>query len=131
MAKILALFHPRTGFLLAVTAAPMRTHEMSGIDPTHESMRPGDMLLGDRGLSSYVHLALLSLRQAHGVFRLHQKQLVDFTPNRPFAVGKATAGWPRSRWVGTLGPHHQLVERSHPRSRPRWMTAERHAALPE
>ncbi len=131
VAKILALFDAKTGFLLAVTAAPLRTHEMSQIDAAHATIRPGDVLVGDRGLSSYVHLALLAGRQAHGVFRLHQKQIVDFTPGRPHGQAKTTKGQPKSRWVRSLGPNDQVVEWFRPQSRPKWIAAERYEALPE
>lgn len=73
VAKIQALFHAKTGLLLAVTAAPLRTHEMSQVDTVHTMIQPGDVLVADRGLSSHVHLALLLTRDAHGVFRVHQK----------------------------------------------------------
>ena len=50
VAKILALFDAKTGFLLSVHATPLRTHEMSQVDVAHEMIRPGDVLVGDRGL---------------------------------------------------------------------------------
>ena len=131
VAKILAVFQAKTGLLLAVTAAPLRSHEMSRIDSIHEMIRPGDVLVIDRGLCSYVHMALLAERQAHGVFRLHQKQIVDFTPGRPHGPSKTAKGQPKSRWVRSLGPNDQVVEWFRPESRPKWMTAERYAALPE
>ena len=131
VAKILAIFDAKTGFLLGANATPLRTHEMSQVDVAHEMIRPGDVLVGDRGLSSYVHLALLAARQAHGVFRLHQKQIVDFTPGRPHGPGKTTKSQPKSRWVRSLGPNDQVVEYFRPKSRPKWMTEERYAALPE
>ena len=131
VAKILAVFQAKTGLLLAVTAAPLRSHEMSRIDTIHEMIRPGDVLVTDRGLCSYVHMALLAERQAHGVFRLHQKQIVDFTPGRPHGPSKTAKGQPKSRWVRSLGPNDQVVEWFRPESRPKWMTAERYAALPE
>ena len=130
VAKILAVFQARTGFLLSVTASPLRSHEMSQVDASHEVLRPGDVLVGDRGLSSYVHLALLAQKQAHGVFRLHQKQIVDFTPRRPHGPSKTTKGQPKSRWVRSLGPDDQVVEWFRPKIRPKWMTAERYAMRP-
>src|SRR5579875_914707 len=102
VAKILALFHAGTGWLLDVIAAPLRTHEMSQVDDVHPALRPGDVLVSDRGVCSFPHLALLLGRGVHAVFRAPQKQIVDFTPGRPH-VGrrdkKAPAGRPRSRWL--------------------------------
>ena len=129
--KILAVFQAKTGLLLAVMAAPLRSHEMSRIDAAHEMIRPGDVLVGDRGFCSYVHLALLAQRQAHGVFRLHQKQIVAFTPRRSHGPAQTAKGQPKSRWVRSLGPNDQVVEWFRPKIRPKWMTAERYASLPE
>lgn len=131
-AKILALFHAGTGLLLDVVAAPVRTHEMGQVDGVHPRLEPGDVLVGDRGFCSFAHLALLLGRGAHAVFRIHQRQIVDFTPQRPHASPgeKAPAGRPRSRWLRTLGMFDQVVEWSRPRDRPAWMTAEQYASLP-
>src|SRR3954447_9389964 len=132
VAKILALFHAGTGLLLDVTAAPLRTHDMGQVDGVHPTLQPGDVLVGDRGFCSFAHLALLLGRGVHAVFRVHQKQIVDFTPGRPHAGPrdrKAAAGRPRSRWLRTLGALDQVVEWSKPEVRPGWMTAEQFAGL--
>jgi Transposase DDE domain len=134
VAKILALFHAGTGLLLDVIAAPLRTHDLGQVDGVHPTLQPGDVLVGDRGFCSFPHLALLLGRGVHAVFRVHQKQIVDFTPGRSHAGPrdkKAPAGRPRSRWLRTLGVFDQVVEWFKPRVRPAWMTAERFAGLPE
>jgi Transposase DDE domain len=133
VAKLLALFHAGTGLLLDVIAAPLRTHDMGQIDGVHPALEPGDVLVGDRGFCSFPHLALLLGRGVHAVFRIHQKQIVDFTPGRPHTAPrdtKAPAGRPRSRWLRALGALDQMVEWFKPARRPRWMTAEQFAALP-
>ena len=134
VARILALFHAGTGLLLDVTAAPLRTHEMARVDGVHPTLKPGDVLVGDRGFCSFAHLALLLGRGVHAVFRVHQKPLIDFTPGRPHVrpgAKTASRGRPHSRWVRALGPSDQVVEWFKPRTRPAWLTAERYAALPE
>jgi hypothetical protein len=134
VAKILALFHAGTGMLLEVLAAPLRTHEMSQIEAIHPMLESDDVLVGDRGFCSFVHLALLAARGVHAVFRVHQKQLVDFTPNRQHAhtrQKKASTGLPRSRWLRRLGDFDQIVEWFRPAERPEWMSEERFRALPE
>src|SRR3954469_12050735 len=130
VAKILALFHAGTGLLLDVIAAPLRTHDMGQVDGVHPTLKPGDVLVGDRGFCSFPHLALLLSRGVHAVFRVHQKQIVDFTPGRPHAGlrGQRTrAGGPHSRWLRTLGAFDQVVEWFKPKTRPAWMTAEQFA----
>jgi hypothetical protein len=132
VAKILALFHAGTGALLDVVAAPLRTHDMGQVDGVHPTLRPGDVLVGDRGLCSFAHLAALIGRGVHAVFRVHQKQIVDFTPGRPHAGLRDgnPAGRPHSRWLRALGPSDQVVEWLKPKRRPARMTAAQFAALP-
>ena len=58
------------------------------------------MLVADRGFCSFAHLLLLICKGVHAVFRLHQKQIVDFTPGRAHArpgQKRAPKGMPRSR----------------------------------
>jgi hypothetical protein len=92
------------------------------------------VLVGDRGFCSYPHLALLLGRGVHAVLRVHQKQIVDFTPGRPHTPPrekKGPAGRPRSRWLRSLGAFDQVVEWFKPEACPAWMDAERFAGLPE
>jgi hypothetical protein len=134
VAKILALFHAGTGLLLEVMAAPLRSHEMARVEDVHPALQPGDVLVADRGFCSFAHLALLRLRGVHAVFRIHQRQIVDFTPNRAHArpgSKRGVKGLPRSRWVRKLGPSDQIVEWFKPESKPEWMSVEDYAALPE
>ena len=123
---LLALFDAATGFLMRMVSAPLRTHDMSQVPHVHPELTNGDILLGDRGFASFAHLALLTARKAFGVFRAHQKQIVDFTVGRP-AGGR---GQPTSRWLKRLGADDQLVEYVRPEQRPQWMSADDYAALP-
>lgn len=134
VAKILALFHAGTGVLLKVMVAPLRSHEMASVSGIHPALGPGDVLVGDRGFCSFAHLAILTRDGVQAVFRMHQRQIVDFTPNRPHALPGAkrgAKGLPRSRWLRGLGVLDQAVEWFKPEGRPEWMTAEQYAALPE
>jgi hypothetical protein len=134
-AHLLVLFDAPTGFLLKALPAPLRTHDLSRVALLHPALQAGDRLLGDRAFCSYAHLALLRQRKVQGLFRAHQKLLIDFRPHRrhvhPRRAGKEPAGLPRSRWLKRLGKHDQLVEYFKPKERPVWMTAEEYARLPE
>ncbi len=131
---VLALFHATTGFLLNVVAAPLRTHDMSRVDQVHSDLAQGDILVGDRGFCSFAHLALLAAREILGVFRVHQRQIVDFRPHRRRASRRSyrrgERGLPTSRWLRRLGRHDQLVEYSKPLRRPVWLTDQAFAVLP-
>lgn len=134
-AHLLTLFGARHGSLLGAVPAPLETHDLSRAAVLHPLLRAGDVVVGDRALCSFAHLALLRNRKLHGLFRAHQKQIIDFRPGRrhagPGKTGPEEAGRPRSRWRARLGKHDQLVEYSKPRERPDWLTAEQYAALPE
>ncbi len=134
LAKLLAVVDLSTGMLLRAAAAPSRTHEASQLAAVHEALAPGDVLLGDRGFCSYAHLALLVQRGLHGVFRLHQRQLVDFRPGRghvPPGHSANPENLPRSRWVRAQGREDQVVVWFRPKRRPEWMTPAQFAALPD
>lgn len=135
VAKWLALFDVATGMLLRSTTAPLRTHDMSQVGPISDVLEPGDLVLGDRGFCSYAHLAMLLRRGLQAVFRVHQQQIVDFTPGRPTA--RRTGPYPRpqglpsSRWVLAHGTRDQIVVWFRPKSRPTWMSEAEFAWLPE
>src|SRR5487761_1314547 len=107
---------------------------MSGVAQLHPELKAGDVMLGDRALCSFVHLALLISASLHGIFRAHQKLIVDFKPGRAHIrsgrARKGEKGIPRSRWIAKLGPMDQIVEWFRPVKRPAWMSAEAFAALP-
>lgn len=133
VAHLLVLFHASTGLLRDVLTAPLRTHDLAQAAWLHPQLGRGDVVVGDRAFCSFAHLALLADAGLHAVFRLHQRQIVDFTPHRPHASphdATAPKGRPRSRWLRALGVTDQLVEWLKPRDRPPWMSAEKYAALP-
>ena len=136
VAHLMGLFHAGTGMVLRMLSAPLRTHDLSQVVQIHPDLRPGDVLVADRAFCSYAHLALLANRGAHAVLRMHQKQIVDFTPGRPHVEpGKRSpngqAGLPRSQWVKRLGKQDQVVNWLKPKTLPEWMTPQQYDQLPE
>jgi hypothetical protein len=136
VARLLGLFHAGTGVLLKLVVAPLLTHDLAQVQAVHPILQPGDVLVADRGLCSYAHLALLVPAGVHAVLRVWARQIVDFTPGRPFVRPSvrrtpAVKGVPRSRWLKALGVHDQLVAWLKPKTCPSWLTREALAALPE
>jgi Transposase DDE domain len=136
MAHLLGLFHAGTGVLLKLVVAPLLTHDLAQVQAVHPTLQPGDVLVADRGLCSYAHLALLVQAGFHAVLRVGARQIIDFTPGRPFVTPSvrrtpAVKGIPRSRWLKALGVHDQLVTWLKPKTCPSWLTREALAALPE
>jgi len=133
VAKWLALFDVATGMLLRSSTAPLRSHEMSRCAAISQGAEPGDIVMGDRGLSSYAHLAILAGRYVHGLFRLHQRRAVDAGPVRVRAGARefdSPTGLPGSRWTPVRGESDQIVVWHKPKIKPTWMSAEEYAALP-
>lgn len=133
-ASWLALVHFGSGLFQKVIAAPLRQHDLSGVPQIHPELKPGDVLMADRAFCSFAHLGLLIFAGIHGLFRAHQKLIIDFTPGRPHLLPhrarQRDKGKPRSRWIARLGPMDQIVEWFRPAKRPAWMSAETFAALP-
>ena len=131
-AHLLAVFHAGTGLLQRVLASPVRTHDMRHAATMHPEMEENDVLVADRGFASFAHLALLSLRKMYGVFRCHQRQIVDFRVGRKHSrKGQPLKGQPTSRYVKRLGYRDHIVEYVKPETKPDWMDEEKYAELPE
>ena len=136
VARLLGLFHAGTGVLLTRVVAPLLTPDLAHVQAVHPRLHAGDVLVADRGLCSYAHLALLVQAGVHAVLRVWARQIVDFTPGRPFVMPgvrrtPAVKGLPRSRWLKTLGVRDQLVTWFKSKTCPSWLTREALAALPE
>jgi hypothetical protein len=133
VARVLALCHAGPGLLPHVLTAPLRSHELAHVPGLPPALRPGDVLVGDRAFGTFAHLARLAGRGLHAVFRMTQRRVVDFPPDRPqpprWNTRKLT-GKARSRWVRVLGSMDQSVDWSTPYRRPSWRSAEEEDALP-
>ena len=72
----MTLFHAGTGMLLRTAIAPMRTHDHAQASRMHGALAPGDVVLADRGFSSFSHMVMLWQAGMLAVFRAHQRQIV-------------------------------------------------------
>jgi hypothetical protein len=126
--KILGLFDAFTGLVLEALCFSL-FHEQSQVWRLHPLLGPGDLLVADRGLCSYVHLAMLEMRGVLGLFRMHQRQIVDFRPHRR-RHRRGQTGRAHSRYVKRLGKRDHLVQWLKPKQRPRWMQPEQWAQIP-
>jgi hypothetical protein len=136
VAHLLGLFHAGTGVLLKLVVAPLLTHDLAQVQQVHPMVAPGEVLVADRGRCSYAPLARLVQAGVHAVLRVGARQIVDFTPGRPFVRPSvrrtpAVKGVPRSHWLKALGIEDQLVAWLKPKTCPSRLTREVLAALPE
>ncbi len=133
-AHLVAMFDAATGLLVKMLAAPLRTHDQSQVALLHPELAAGDVLVGDRGFASYVHLALILGRELHAVFRVHQRQLVSFRLDRRLS-GPLPRGTIARKATGCLlkkfGRFDQIVQYAKPPQCPTWMDTATFQALPD
>jgi len=100
----MALVHFATGLVQKVLTSPLRSHDMSYVAELHPELQSDDVLVGDRAFCSYAHLGLLFLRGIQGIFRAHQKLIIDFTPGRAHREPRQKNALPDFKWVTVSGP---------------------------
>jgi hypothetical protein len=116
--KLLALMDWQGGFIHKVIALPAARQEFTCLGRLFKQMGRDAILLGDRGLVSFAHLALLGQAALHGCFRL---------PCRLVVCGRRNGSRRRLR---RLGRQDCLVTWSKGERRPRWMSLLRWESLP-
>jgi hypothetical protein len=75
--KLVGVFSLSTGALLDYVKGNKHQHELSLLRRLMHQFKPGDLVLADRGFSTYTLLAQLLSRGVHGLFRLHQARPTD------------------------------------------------------
>lgn len=142
--KVLGLFDAFSGLMVQVLGLPLYTHEQSKVWLLHPLLKAAELLVGDRGFCSFVHLAMLFGRGTYGLFRMHQKQIVNFRPHRKHRRAgrkgkqrrqrqrRQQQRMPFSRFIKRLGERDQIVQWFRPAAgnKPKWMSAEQFALLP-
>jgi hypothetical protein len=103
--KLVGVFSLATGALLDYAKGNKRQHELRLLNKLLDSFKPGDLVLADRGFSSYVLLALLLSRGAGALFRLHQARPSDLRRGK------------------RLGQNDRLMRWHKPRQKPAWLPA--------
>jgi Transposase DDE domain len=76
--KLVGVFSLTTGALLDYAKGNKHDHELGLLQRLLDTFQAGDLVLADRGFSTYALLALLWQRQAQGLFRLHHARSKDF-----------------------------------------------------
>jgi len=75
--KLVGVFSLSTGALLDYALGDKHQHELGLLRRLMHLFKAGDLVLADRGFSTYTLLALLLLRGVHCLFRLHQARPAD------------------------------------------------------
>jgi putative transposase len=117
--KLLASLDLSTGLIPRVIALPWARQEQTCLGRLLRLMGTGDLMLADRGLVSFAHVALALRAGVHCLMRLPRGLQVH---------GRGTGN---RRRVRRLGRQDLLVRWSRPQARPGWLSAARWAALPD
>ena len=107
--KLLALMDLAGGFIVKVIILPAARQEFTCLSRLFRAVGPQGLLLGDRGLVSFTHMALLIKSGIQGCFRLPRRQVVR-------GRGKASR-----RLIKRLG-HQDLLVRWIASRRPAWLS---------
>jgi hypothetical protein len=91
--RVVALFSLATGMLTAWATGHWRQHELGLWQTLWEQLRPGDVLLGDRGFGVWAVLAQCGERGIAGVFR--PKRKIDFRRRQRLSRHERLVSWPK------------------------------------
>lgn len=111
LVKLVGLFSLGSGALRCLAEGSQHQHESKLAHHLWRHLDKGDVVLSDRGFSSYQTLAEIQSQGADAVTRLHQARKVDFTQGQ------------------ILGPDDRLVTWSRPAQRPPGCTPKEYAAM--
>ena len=111
--KVVACFCLASGALLDWVEGTLKAHDCRLLLPLLSGFKKGDVVLADRGFSSYGSLASLQARGVDAVMRLHQFRKLDWRAGKRLGKRDRLVTWKKGMLQGKL-----------------W-TAETWAALPE
>lgn len=113
VAKLVGCFGLASGALLHWAEGTLHVHERKLFQKLFAFFLPDDIILTDRGLCSYVDIAILQLAGVDTVMRLHQARPSDLRKGK------------------RLGPNDRLVTWQKPIQRPRGCTAANWRRVPD
>src|SRR5213596_2457894 len=91
--KLVGVFSLASGALLDYAKGNKHQHELNLLQKLLDQFKAGDLALADRGFSSYTLLALLWLRGAHSLFRLHQRRPADLRKGKRLGKNDRLMVW--------------------------------------
>ncbi len=91
--RLVGVFSLATGALLDYAKGNKHQHELGLLQRLRHQFKPGDLVLADRGFSTYTLLALLGLRGVHSLFRLHQARPADLRKGKRLGKNDRLLVW--------------------------------------
>lgn len=86
-----------TGSLIGLSLGKHTEHDLSLFYFLRDVFQAGDVMLADRGFSSYAEMALMLRRKVDSVVRLHQSRHTDFRRGRVVGVYDHIVKWSKPR----------------------------------
>jgi hypothetical protein len=103
--RIVAFLSLATGLLTAWATGNWHQHELSLLQTLWDCLRPGDVLLGDRGFCTWGLLAQCLHSNVHAVFRVRGKLRSDFRRGQRLSRHERLVQWRKpTKPAGTISP---------------------------
>jgi hypothetical protein len=96
--KLVGVFSLATGVLLDYAKGNKHQHELGLLQRLLHQFKPGDLMLADRGFSTFTLLALLLSRGVHSLFRLHHARPADLRKGKRLGKNDRLFVW-RKPWL--------------------------------
>ena len=91
--RLVALLSLATGMLTAWVTGSLHLHELSLLQSLWENLRPGEVLVGDRGFGNWGLLAQCVQSHIHGVFRVKGHCRSDFRRGQRLSKTERLVHW--------------------------------------
>lgn len=123
-AHLMLLCDMTTGLIREVLSSPLFTSDLSAGVKCSSALRPGDLIIADRGFAGWAFFALYLQHDLHSLVRAHQCLMLSFNARKKAHPSRV---WER---LYMLDEDDQVIEWFKPKAKPRWMTDEQYDALP-
>jgi IS5 family transposase len=108
--KLVACFCLASGALLHWVQGTLKEHDCRLLQKLLEVFQKGDVVLADRGFSSFANLAVLLARGVDAVLRLHQFRKLDWRSGRRLGRRDRVVRWSKGPFQGQLWTRAQWAE---------------------
>ena len=108
--KLVACFCLVSGALLHWVQGTLKDHDCRLLQKLLDCFQKGDVVLADRGFSSYANLALLRARGVEAVMRLHHFRKLDWRSGRRLGQRDRVMRWSKGPCQGKLWTRAQWEE---------------------
>lgn len=100
--RLVVLFSLASGALLEVAWGNLLGHDLRVFARLWDTLRAGDILLGDRGFGNFPTVAQLPRQGVDVVARLHQRRKVDFRKAKPLGPNDGLFVWRKNSQQSTI-----------------------------